>query len=412
MPPKPNPLLHATNAALGAVRPRSDPDKEWQRMQDACGKAFGVFPAGPEVDALHQLLYIAADEPDLSPMGRYSFSQVHVWPRLRNVAQVHHLTDINPAITDEPVDDPIVVVGLPRTATTVTHRLLAEAAGHRGPLMAEMYSTKTEYPNWDAEVRAAARQIKTLYRYAPYFEHIHPMSATRPEETFFCEVATRYFLCSAPLGRYRMYLDLADAVPFYRWLKRVLQVLQYGRQRRRWVLKQPGHLWHLPELMQVFPRAKIVWTHRDPDTVAGSAFSMIEAMRRMHMKAATFRPRPDGTSGLTDIADLWLDLLAEAVERGRTARTGLPAGSVVDVPYHLLTADPDQTVPALYERLGVAWGQDDQDRLDGYFAGRGPTADRRHEYTLGHYGKTPDQVLAAFGDYPDYVARLNAKVSL
>lgn len=396
--PRPTPLLGVTNRVLSLTQRRRSPEALWRRLLDSCERDFGLVPDGPEAEALQQLLIAMYDEPGLSAMGRFSAEHSQVGPRLRNVAQVDAQHRDEPAIAEEPIDDPIFILGLPRTATTVTHRLLAGAQGCRGPLMAELVSTKTHYEDWKKESKGIEKVIKLMYRYEPYFEDIHPLSAFEPEETFFAEVATRFFMGSAPLKGYRRWIDQADAVPWYEYLKRVLQVLQYGRPRQRWVLKQPAHLWHLPEIFKVFPDATIVWCHRDPVTAFGSTCSMNEATWRMHLN-------PEAVD-LHELGDLWLDLLVEGIETARTARAGLPRERIVDVPYHWLTTNPYSTIPALFAQLGVEWDAGSERRLDEHFGKRDTT--RRHEYDSSAYGKRHDEVNAAFGDYVQMVHNLNS----
>lgn len=395
--PRPTPLLGITNRLMALTQPRRDAESVWRRLLDGCEKDFGVRPEGPEADALWEALVAFLDEPGLSPMGRYGTEHSHVGPRLRNLAQVTALHRENPAIGDEPIVDPIIILGLPRTATTVTHHLLAAAEGCRGPLMTEMVSSKTSYPDWRRDVKLPKKQIRMLYRFEPYYADIHPMSAHAPEETYFAEVASRFFMASAPIPSYRKWIDGADPLPWYQFLKRVLQVLQYGRPRRRWVLKQPAHLWYMPAILKVFPSATIVWCHRDPETVFGSTCSMMEANWRLFLK-------PDAMD-LHQIGDLWLDLLVEGVQTARDTRGDLPREAIVDVPYHWLTTDPYATVPKLFARLGIEWTEADKRRLDEHFR---RDKGRRHEYESSLYGKTGAEVTDAFGDYPMMVERYNA----
>lgn len=129
----------------------------------------------------------------------------------------------------------------------------------------------------------------------------------------------------------------------YAYLKQAIQVLQYGRPRRRWVLTSPMHLAHLPELLTVFPGATIVWTHRDPVAAIGSVCSMVEITRALHVR----RPDPH-TIGRT-----WLDLPASAVAHARAARADATGVPFVDVPYAWLAAEPHARVPELYDRIGA-----------------------------------------------------------
>ena len=59
-------------------------------------------------------------------------------------------------------------------------------------------------------------------------------------------------------------IDEADMAPAYRYHRLFLQHLQSRHPRPRWVLKSPGHLWCLGALLDEYPNALLVQTHRDP----------------------------------------------------------------------------------------------------------------------------------------------------
>ena len=50
---------------------------------------------------------------------------------------------------------------------------------------------------------------------------------------------------------------------------------------RRWVLKYPAHMKHLRALLEVYPDACIVQTHRDPTRVMSSYISLIAGFRAL-----------------------------------------------------------------------------------------------------------------------------------
>jgi LPS sulfotransferase NodH len=180
-------------------------------------------------------------------------------------------------------------------------------------------------------------------------------------------------------------------------LKRALQVLQYGREPKRWILKYPGHLNDMDAIREVFPDARFVWTHRDPTTVMGSACSLMETSWSMYQR------RPD----LHQIGKVALELLVESIERGRQSRLRLFGDAIVDVPYHRLNSDPVNEVPKLYEALGAKWTDKDAGNLE-YVLAR-PQADRRHEYMLSRYGLDIQGVEDAFGDYTTLCGNFNTR---
>ena len=75
-----------------------------------------------------------------------------------------------------------------------------------------------------------------------------------------------------------------DQRPHYAFLKRALKALQFLEARERWVLKSPQHLGWLPALVDTFPDATFVITHRDPVSVFTSWVTMTVYAARMSRK--------------------------------------------------------------------------------------------------------------------------------
>lgn len=213
------------------------------------------------------------------------------------------------------------------------------------------------------------------------------MTAEGPEEDTFLLPHALVPLSQARLPEYHARQFERDFVPDYRHLKECFQVLQYGRPRRRWILKSPMHTGNLDALLRVFPDATLVWTHRDPATAVASFCSLVEC------GMAISRRRID----LHALGATWLDLLSRSVRRGLAARDGFPREAVVDVPYSWLGTDPAAGAPKLYGAVGARWTDADAARL--------PTVathlrgSRPHRYDLARYGLTKADVEVAFTDY-------------
>lgn len=213
------------------------------------------------------------------------------------------------------------------------------------------------------------------------------MTAEGPEECTFLLPHALVPLSQARIPAYQAWHYERDFVPDYRYLKQVYQVLQYGRPRRRWVLKSPMHTENLDALRTVFPDATLVWTHRDPATVVASFCSLVE----------------QGMNGTLDPVDLhglgatWLELLSRSAQRGIASRAAIPREALVDVPYSWLGSDPATGAPKLYEAIGARWTDADATRL-AEIAAR-PKGARPHRYDLSRYGLTRADVESAFADY-------------
>ncbi|GAB3995966.1 hypothetical protein GCM10029992_14670 [Glycomyces albus] len=149
----------------------------------------------------------------------------------------------------------------------------------------------------------------------------------------------------------------------------------------------PYHLENLDTILKVFPDAKILWTHRDPNTVMGSWCSLMESGTALANR--TYDPHHIGAD--------WIEMLSRMVDTARSSRAKLPRDQIVDVSYHQLTGNPYGELPGIFERLELDWTDDDHDNLGRVLAR--PGMKRGHEYSLAHYGLDEDMVDRAFGDY-------------
>ncbi|WP_199035660.1 sulfotransferase family protein [Glycomyces salinus] len=377
-----------------------NPDRAFDRMVAAAEKATGGDAASDAefVDQFRFLMHCFVGHEGLSPMGWQSVVG-DLSNRLENRLRIRRLIAENPAIADEPIERPLFIVGLPRTATTLCHNIIAKSAGHRGPKLWEwMFTDLAGDPAAERRyVRTANQRVGAFMRLSPAFKVIHPLAAEKPDECNYLLPHGSMHLARVLMRDYHDWLGERDALPDYEYLRQALQVLQYGRERKRWILKSPMHLDHIPELLKVFPGATVVWTHRDPVTVLGSLCSMVEATQLLHVR------RPD----LHAIGRMWLSIQAGAIDRGRAARVAAPRESFVDVPYTWLNAEPHDKIPRLYELIGAEWTDEDAENLDGVLAR--PGIGRQHEYELSRYGLTPGQVEDAFGDYTKMVQAMRFK---
>jgi hypothetical protein len=195
----------------------------------------------------------------------------------------------HPAITSSPIARPIVIVGQPRTGTTILYDLLAQDPRLRAPLSWEVdkplpppdpgtYGTDPRI----AEVQAAIDLADTLI---PGFTSFHPMGALHAQECVRItagDFRSMIFNTQYRVPNYnRWLLEQAELGPAYRWHRHYLQHLQARQPAQRWLLKSPAHLWHLNALAAEYPDAVIIQTHRDPLKVVASVSALVAHLRRM-----------------------------------------------------------------------------------------------------------------------------------
>ena len=258
----------------------------------------------------------------------------------------------HPEVADEGIDQPVIVVGQPRTGTTILFDLLAQDPALRAPLTWEVDQPvpPPEPATYDTdpriEVSDATLQMADLL--IPGFTDFHPLGARLGQE---CVRITAGDFKSMIFGtQYRVptynrwLLDEADLTSAYRYHRRYLQHLQSGGVRGQWLLKSPAHLWHLDALAAEYPDAVVVQTHRDPLKVIASVSALVAHLRRM---------ASDETS-VEETAAEYADDIFVGLDRGIGARERgvFPEGQEVDVHFADFVADPLATIARLYTAMG------------------------------------------------------------
>ncbi|MGW6378307.1 sulfotransferase family protein [Rhodococcus sp. NPDC055112] len=352
------------------------------------------FGTDDYTEALGVLLDSYASDEDLTPFGS-KISRVF----LRGALVARLLSEAawkqHPEHADVPIERPIFVTGLPRTGTTALHRLLTVDPAHQG---LEMWLTEMPQPrppreSWESNpvFQGIEAQFSKHHIEHPEFMGVHYMSAGEVEECWqllrqtFKSVS---YECLANLPTYSKWLEGQDWTNAYARHKKNLQLIGLPDQDRRWVLKNPSHLFALDELLAVYPDALIVQTHRAPSTIIPSVCSLAE--QATDGWSNKFRGEVIGRSQL----ELW----ARGLEQFNAARAEHDPAQFIDVDYQDFVADPLGTVEGIYTRFDIPLTTQAQQAMESMHE-ESRSGDRRpaHKYTLEEFGLTAAEVEERFG---------------
>jgi len=254
----------------------------------------------------------------------------------------------HPEIDDEPVDAPLIGLGLPRTGSTAVSFLLAEDPHARSLRQWEAAapcpppSTVAGPDPRIAEAEAAAAARAEL---APRMAALVPSSPTGPEECqdlMALDFRAHYFQAFAHVPSYSAWLRDADLTSTYAYERRVLKLLQWGAPARPWRLKCPSHLLWLDALDRVFPDARFVMTHRDPVEVIVSVVDVYVEVGQQFSRDLD----------LAYLGELNVDHWTTAMERLLAFRDAGADDRVYDMGFEAVQADPVAEVGKLYAWLG------------------------------------------------------------
>jgi hypothetical protein len=386
--------INAVGGVVGKLGLRAH--MEPQGLLDAAQKSTGLsdFGGAEFREGLDVLTRALEGEARLTALGRVA-ARTRIVGLLENrlrLVESHKRS----AVGDEVVERPIFVLGLPRTGTTVLYGMLAADEAMRSPASWEV-SRPFPAPTAEDPARIAAmdKDFAGFRRLAPGIDHIHPLGSRLPQECLAMhamELTSYEFPTTFPVPSYWAWLREQDLTRAYQLEKRLLQHLQSGGHRgSHWILKTPCHLMWLDVLLDVFPDALLVHTHRDPATVLASVSSLMATMRSAVSRGVD--PAAVGREQLE--AWTW------GMQRVMAVRDRLPADRVVDVHYTDTVEDPVGTVERVYKHFGLDYTEQVATGVRRYLADNPRDKHGSHRYTLEEFGLDAAEVDAAFAAYND-----------
>jgi Sulfotransferase family len=364
-------------------------------LHESATRLTGLTDFGPDdyTDGLAVILESYAREADLTSLGR-KVARVGLRGALAARLFSEAAWKAHPEHTEVAIERPVFVTGLPRSGTTALHRLLTADPGHQGLelWLAEVPQPRPPRDTWAANpvfqgIQAAYERHHVEH---PEFMGVHYIAADTVEE---CWQLLRQTLrsvsyeCLAHLPSYSQWLRDQDWTGSYRRHRRNLQMIGLNDQGRRWVLKNPSHLFALDAIMTVYPDALIIQTHRAPRAVVGSMCSL--AAHATEGWSARFQG--------SVIGDGQLELWARGLEEFAAARARYDPAQFFDVEYADFTADPVGTVESVYAYFGLPLSEAAASAIAAVHASAGQGEGRpAHQYALADFGLTAEQVDARF----------------
>ncbi len=364
-------------------------------LHESATRATGLDDFGdPDyLDALEVLLESYARDAELTELGSKMsrfFLKGALIARLLSEASWR----ANPSYLDVPITRPVFVTGLPRTGTTALHRLLSADPAHQGLQMwlAEFPQPRPPRDTWaqNPVYRQINAGLEKHHVDNPEFMGLHYLEAGEVEECWQLlrqNVMSISYESLAYLPTYSRWLSEQDWTPAYRRHRRNLQMIGLHDPEKRWVLKNPSHMFALDALMAVYPDALVIQTHRPPETIIASMCSLAE-----HATPGWSTTFVGDRIGATQL-ELW----SRGLREFEAARRRYNPDQFLDIDFDDLRGDPFGTVERVYTALGAELSEparaamtalDDESR----------TGDRKpqHRYSLADYGLTESSVKAAF----------------
>ncbi len=369
-------------------------------LHEAAAKAVGYDDFGdPSYRQGFDVLVRAYDEEaKLTPFGRMMVDQ-QLLGILKNRLVAERAWAADPAIRAIALVRPIFVLGLPRTGTTALHHLLGQdpdiqilqywlaAAPQARPPVAEWAA--------HADFKRSARDLKTTYYLDPSLKAIHLMTAEGPEECrhlFQQTFSDDTFDCNATIPSYSEWYFAHHMRDCYWRHRDLLKLIGSTSPGRRWVLKYPVHMRNLRMLLEVYPDACFVQTHRDPAKIMPSVCSLVAGWRSLYEHDVDVRA----------IGQWQLELWAKSLEHTMEVRSELDPSRFFDLPFREIVGDPLSAIGRIYAHFGMDLSGEAAGAIGGWHSSNPRGKFGEHIYRAEDFGFTRESINRRFAPYIEH----------
>jgi hypothetical protein len=370
-----------------------------EAMLEAARGTTGLDDFGPGAwrEHLRFLLRAYDEESHLTEMGR-QMVQGEIGAALAARLACQAAWKRDPAILATGIRRPIFILGLPRTGTTALHWLLAEDPANQ---VLEYWLAAAPRPRppratWEGEpaFQAAVEVLRWTYETDPGLRAIHVMEPDGPEECrhlFVQSFLDHTFDSNATIPSYTRYFEAQDMRPAYERHRDVLKLVGSTSPERRWVLKYPAHMRELEVLLQVYPDACIVQTHRDPARVLPSVCSLVTGWRSLY----------EGSADARAIGRWQLELYASMIEHAMAVRAQHDPRQFYDLSFRELVEDPVAAIGRCYDAFGFRLSAETEGRMQAWHAANRQGKHGGHHYTPAEFGLSEDAIAERFARYTE-----------
>jgi hypothetical protein len=363
-------------------------------LKDEAMRATGLSDFGESVvhaNGLEMLTQSLREAARLSMLGSFAMKR-HILHALKQRLLLENLRKTEPERFAAPLLPPIIITGLPRSGTTVIHRLLAQHDRLRAPLMRELLNLVPSPSRLHRGVDEIYAQVSlAVLRFYGRLDTKHVMRLNEPDECMIALAMTFhsiYYWLIAPCYRYLEWYGQANRTPKYREYRAMLSLLQARAPGRRLVLKAPEHLGSVDELLAEIPEALIVVCYRRPEDAIASHNSLIHPIHRLVSKSVD--PERSG--------EAWLAFCVNETRRYMSMRER-SRPRIIEVAYDDIVQSPLAVVTRILERAGLPLGAAEQAKFEQFIARNPKDKHGHHVYRPEDFGQTAEDIARRMAHY-------------
>lgn len=308
-------------------------------------------------------------------------------------------------IARQKINAPLIVVGPPRSGSTLLHTLISLDPENMAP---EHWICREPSPPLSLGLPLPERLERAEKRMMQLFSLIPDVFVTHPymieegsgalaecgSDIMSMAFTAQQLWCFWGGDDYRNWLLAADHTAAVLFHHDFLQHLQWGMEGKRWALKGSDHMLWMGELAAQYPDAKLIWNHRDLSQQLASLASVQAILRGLngHPVSPELR-RAQGRKAI--------DLQHAAVMKAMKAREQAGESQFIDVSYHDVLADPVRSLEWIYDQAGLSLSPRHADAIRSWQADHPQTKHGTHKHSPEEFGMNGDEINAMFRPYTE-----------
>ncbi|CAN7545200.1 sulfotransferase [Phenylobacterium sp. LjRoot219] len=309
----------------------------------------------------------------------------------------------HPQIAAQQITRPLIVVGPPRSGSTLLHTLLSldpEAMAPEHWICLEPSPPLALGPPSQARLDQAGRRMMSLFERIPDIFVTHPYMieegsgalAECGSDILNMVFSCQQLWCLYRAETFRRYLLDADHTAALGFHHDFLQHIQWGGAGKHWALKGSDYLLRLEEVAAQYPDATLIWTHRDLAQQLGS-LANIQAI------LTGVAGEPVSGAAREAVGRLAIEHQRASFEKGMRARDRIGEDRFLDISYHDVMANPVRTVERIYARCGRQMSEAHRAAIDEWLRQHPQTKHGVHKYAMDEFGLGREATNRQFQDY-------------
>ena len=304
----------------------------------------------------------------------------------------------HPEIAEIQIKRPVFVYGLPRSGTTKIQKLLATSGDFNYLPFWQTYNpsliTGSIAESTQTRINEAEEFTRWFDRMTPDAKFGHPFSTFEPEEESLllehCLISS-VFMAFSTLTSYLQWLATQNPTTTFEYLRDMLKYLQWqSGENKPWVLKSPLYHGLEPFILDVFPDARLLVTHRDPNRTVPSFFRLLDTF---HAPYSDKKPE----------YEMLRMGFVMALEEHLKVRESRPDINILDIHYEEVTGPSTAVVAKIYKFCGMTLSNEALENMRNWEAANPIHKLGAFKYDQADYQLTPGLINENFAAYLEFL---------